>query len=230
MVNVLHRLEAELVRAPGLEGRAAVAAWAARCPALLASGIADPAEVPGWVSKRGAASDLFRVLVEFAQSGDRWALSTLLVCLGRGLCALASRIRVPVDEVVSEATSVVLEFPFARRRSVPGQLLLDTRKRFSRESERERLRETPLGDTRVLGDRIAPGDLGVDPSAVEQLSALVCRAWRLGLLDQDLARLVLETRVWGVSVNEAAVRRGITRKAVYCRRDRAEVRLGGVPR
>jgi hypothetical protein len=123
-----------------------------------------------------------------------------------------------------------LEFPFARRRSVPGQLLLDTRKRFSRESERERLRETPLGDTRVLGDRIAPGDLGVDPSAVEQLSALVCRAWRLGLLDQDLARLVLETRVWGVSVNEAAVRRGITRKAVYCRRDRAEVRLGGVPR
>jgi len=229
MVNVMHRLEAEVARAPGVEGRDAVAAWAARCPALLASGIAEPAEVPGWVSKRGASSDLFRVLVEFAQSGDPWALSTLLVCLRRGLFALASRIGVPVDEVVSEATFVVLEFPFARRRTVPGQLLLDTRKRFSREGERER-RETPTGDTRVLGDRAAPGHLGVDSSAVDELSALVCRAWRLGVLDQDLARLVLETRVWGVSVDEAAERRGISRKAVYCRRERAEARLGEVSR
>lgn len=223
MVNVMHRLEAEVARAPGLEGRDAVAAWAARCPALLASGIAEPAEVPEWVSKRGASSDLFRVLVEFAQAGDPWALPTLLVCLRRGLFALASRIGVTVDDVVSEATFVVLEFPFARRRTVPGQLLLDTRKRFKR--ERERLKETPVGDAHVLGDREAPGHLGMDSSAVEELSALVCRAWRTGVLDQDQARLVLETRVWSVSVNEAAERRGISRKAVYCRRERAEARL-----
>lgn len=221
----MHRLEAELARAPGPEGRAAVAAWAARCPALLASGVVEPGEVPAWVSKRGASSDLFRVLVEFAQAGDPWALSTLLVCMGRGLCALAGRIGVPVDEVVSEATSVVLEFPHSRRATVPGQLLLDTRKRFSREGERERLRETPMGDTRVLGDRAAPGDLGADRSAADELSALVCRAWREGALEQDEARLVLETRVWGVSVAEAAARRGISAKAVYCRRERAEARL-----
>jgi hypothetical protein len=228
MVNVMHRLEAEVARAPGLEGRDAVAAWAARCPALLASGIAEPAEVPDWVSRRGASSDLFRVLVEFAQAGDSLALSTLLVCLRRGLFALASRIGVPVDEVVSEATFVVLEFPFARRRTVPGQLLLDTRKRFKR--ERERLKETPVGDTRVLGDREAPGFLGVDSSVPDRVSALVCRAWRLGVFDEDLARLVLETRVWGVSVDEAAERRGISRKAVYCRRERAEARLSEVSR
>jgi len=228
MVNVMHRLEVELARAPGLEGRDAVAAWAARCPALLASGVALPAEIPGWVSERGAGSDLFRVLVESAQGGDGWALSTLLVCLGRGLCGLAGQIGVPVDEVVSEATLVVLDFPFARRRTVPGQLLLDTRKRFSRVGERERLRETPSGDTRVLDDREAPGDLGVDSSAADRLSGLVVRAWRRGVLAEDLARLVLETRVWGVSVNDAAARRGITAKAVYDRRQRAEARLAEV--
>jgi hypothetical protein len=229
MVNVLHRLEAELARAPGYQGRRALAAWAACCPALLAAGISEPAAVPGWVSKRGAAADdVFRVLVDFAQRGDRWALSTVLVCLRPGLCALARRIGVPVDEVVSEATFVVLDFPFARRGTVPGQLLLDARKRFSRERERQRLRETPLGDTRVLGDRIAPGDLGADSTAVEQLSVLVRQAWQQGLVDRDLARLVLETRVWGVSPEEAAARRGITRNAVYSRRWRAEGRLGAV--
>jgi hypothetical protein len=174
------------------------------------------------------SDDAFRVLVEFAQGGDPWALSTVLVCLRPGLCALAARIGIPVDEVVSEATFVVLDFPFARRRTVPGQLLLDTRKRFSREGERQRLRETPSGDTRVLADRVAPGDLGVDASPVERLSDLVYRAWRQGLLSDDLARLVVETRVWGVSPAEAARRRGITRKAVYQRRVRAEARLGEV--
>jgi hypothetical protein len=228
MVNVLHRLEGELARPAGREGRVAVRSWAARCPELLAAGVVEPGEIPGWLSERGASSDLFRVLVEFAQAGDPVALSTLLVSLAPGLCALAGRVRVPVDEVVSEAASVVLDFPFARRRTVPGQLLLDTRKRFSREGERQRLRETPVGDTRVLGDREAPDGRGVDASAADQLSALVVRAWRLGVLDLDQARLVLETRVWGVSVVEAAARRGISRSAVYCRRDRAEARLGEV--
>jgi hypothetical protein len=227
MVNVLHRLEAELSR-PGRDGRRAVTAWAKRCPPLLAAGIREPAAVPGWVSERGsAASDaLFRVLVEAAQAGDRWALTTLLVCLRPGLYALAGRIRRPIDEVVSEATVVVFEFPTARRRSVPGQLLLDTRFRFF--YERQRRRETPLGDTRVLDDREAPGVLGVAAPAVEELSALVVRAWRQGLVAEDHARLVLETRLWGVSVGEAAARRGISPKAVYCRRLRTEARLRGV--
>lgn len=61
----------------------------------------------------------------------------------RVLLEEAAALRVTLDdlvavsamvEVVSEATSVVLEFPFARRTTIPGQLLLDTRKRFSREA------------------------------------------------------------------------------------------------
>jgi hypothetical protein len=75
---------------------------------------------------------------------------------------------VPIDEVVPEATFVVFEFPFARRRTVAGQLKLDTRKRLSR--ARERLRDVPVGDTRQRFEAPAPDELGVELPVVERLS------------------------------------------------------------
>lgn len=229
-VNALSRVEDELHRLRGARGAEVVAGWSKDCPALADAAVTAPAEVPAWVWRleRSEADRVLRVLVELAQAGDEAAVLTVLACLRPGLCALAGRIGVPVDEVVSEATFVVFEFPFARRRTVAGQLLLDTRKRLSR--ARERVRDVPVGDTRSGFEAPVSGDLGVVLPAVERLSQLVYLAWREGHLTKDAARLVIETRVWGVSVERAAVRLGISRRAAFDRRARAEARLGEVLR
>lgn len=227
-VNALSRLEDELRRLRGRRGREVVARWVKSCPALADAPIAVPGEVPAWVwgTDRATADRVLRCLVELAQSGDEVAVTAVLACLRPGLCALASRIGAPLDEVVSEATFAVYEFPWRRRRTVPGQLLLDTRKRFSR--ARERLRDVPAGDTRFRFEVPARGELGVELGTPELLSAVVRLASREGHLTRDAARLILETRVWGVSVEEAAARLGTTRRAVLERRIRAEARLGEV--
>jgi hypothetical protein len=227
-VNALSRLEDELRRLRGARGREVVARWAKACPALAELAVEVPGEVPAWVwGMEGVAADrVLRGLVGLAQAGDEVAVLAVLACLRPGLCGLAGRVGVPVDEVVSEATFVVFEFPYRRRRTVAGQLLLDTRKRFSR--ARERVRDVPVGDTRLGFETPAPGELGVEVPAVERLSQLVHAAWQEGHLSKDAARLIIETRVWGVAVEEAAARRGITRKAAFERRARAEARLGEV--
>jgi len=222
-VNALSRLEDELARLRGARGRAVIVRWAHLCPSLAQ--VATPVNVPGWVwgLERSAADEVLRCLVELAQGGDEVAVSVVLACLRPGLCAMAGRTGVPMDDLVSEATLVVFEFPFQRRRTVAGQLLLDTRKRFSR--ARARVREIPAGDTRQGSDGDAAEELGAERPAIEQLGLLVHQAWKQGHLTRDAARLVMETRVWGIPVAEAAARRGISRKAVFERRARAEARL-----
>ncbi len=227
-VNALSRLEAELRRLRGASGREVVARWAKACPVLAELRVAVPGEVPPyvWGMERPAADRVLRCLVGLAQAGDEVAVAAVLACLRPGLCAVAGRIGVPVDEVVSEATFVVFEFPYRRRSTVAGQLLLDTRKRFSR--ARERVRDVPVGDTRQRFETPAPGVLGVEVPTIERLSQLAHLAWQEGHLTKDAARLIIETRVWGVPVEEAAARRGISRKAAFERRSRAEARLGEV--
>lgn len=225
-VNALSRLEDELGRVRGGRAVEVMAGWSKHCPALAGAELSAPSEVPAWMwrTDHSKADRVVRCLVGLAQSGDEVAVLTVLACLRPGLCALAGRIGVPMDEVVSEATFVVFEFPYRRRRTVAGQLLLDTRKRFSR--ARERVHEVPVGDTRQRFDGPAPGDLGVEVPAVEELSQLVVLAWQEGHLTREAARLIVETRAWGVSGEQAAARLGISRKAAFERRARAEARLG----
>jgi hypothetical protein len=202
-----------------------MAAWAGGCSLLAGAGLSAPSEVPGWVWGLGLedADRVLRALVGLAQSGDDLAVLTALACMRPGVCALAGATGVPIDDVVSELTAVVLEFPLARRRSVAGQLLLDVRKRLVK---REATREAPEGDTRLrLEDLEAPGELGAGARVAEQLSELVLDAWRGGHLSGDAARLVLLTRVWGEPVSVAAARLGVNPTTARVRRARAEARI-----
>lgn len=205
--------------------RDVMAVWGRSCPLLAGAGLSAPGEVPGWVWGLGPqdADRVLRALVGLAQDGDEVAVLTALTCLRPGVCALAGATGVPVDELVSELTAVVLEFPLARRRSVAGQLLLDARKRLVKG---EATREAPEGDTRLrLEDLEAPGELGAGTRAAEQLSELVREAWRGGHLSGDAARLVLLTRVWGEPIAVAAARLGVNPSTARKGRSRAEARI-----
>lgn len=225
--NALSRLEAELRWHSGRRGRVVLLRWGGQCPLLAAAGLGLPADVPSWVWSLapGDADEVLRMLVEQAQMGDPVATAAVLACLRPGLCALAGRTGLSVDEVASEVAFGVLRFPVARRASVAGQLLLDARRSIGR--ERAKQRDVLDGDTRVALEEVeAPGALGVELSAPEQLVALVIGAWRAGDVGDDDARLILETRVAGNAVAGAAAQRSVNRTAAYQRRQRAEARLG----
>jgi hypothetical protein len=219
----------------GVRGRRAhqlMLRWGEACPLLAKAGLGGPPEVPAWVSGLGrtdpeAADEVVRSLIGLAQSGDRVAAVTVLVCLRWGMCALASREEAPVEEVLAEASLVLLEFPVERRRRVMAGLLLDTRNRMWR--QRQKLsREPACGDLREQADQQeAPGDLGVQRSAGEELVDVIRDAWRTDRLREDDARLIIETRVLGDEVAVAAARRSLTRNAAYLRRSRAEASLTG---
>lgn len=224
--TALSALEASLAWYQGRRARGILDRWGRACPLLARAGLASPRDIPSWVwSLRPCdASRVLRMLVEQAQDGDAVAVAVVLACLRPGICALAARTCLSVDEVLSEVAVEVLRFPVVRRASVAGQVLLDARNRIGRRRAKER--DVLVGDTRVALEEVeAPGELGVELSAAEWLVEFVATAWRAGDLAADRARLILETRVAGESVASAAARRSVSRTAAYQRRHRAEAQL-----
>lgn len=218
--DVLSRVEQQLRLVRRHRGRSLIRRWADDCPRLVE--VEQPVDVPEWVwgLDRKAADDVFRGLVKIAQGGDGVALLTVLACLRPGLLSLSRRLRIPVDDLISDATHVVLRFPLARRRSVAGQLLLDIRQCYWSENRRP---EVPVDGARGLLEVVrAPGELGSGMSAAEQLLRLVVAAWRVGVIGADDARLVVEFRVLGDPMATAAARRGIRRGAAFERLYRTE--------
>lgn len=227
--SALSVLEASLGWYPGRLGQRVLERWERACPLLGSGGLRSPRDLPKWVWSLGRddADRVLRMLVAQAQAGDAAAVAAVLACLRPGLFALAVRTGLSVDEVLSEVALGLLRFPLARRASVAGQLLLDARRVIGRRREKER--DVLEGDTRVaLEDVEAPGELGVEVSAAEQLVQMVVAAWRAGDVGTDEARLILETRIAGTSVAAAAARRSVNRTAAYQRRQRAEKRLARV--
>lgn len=108
-----------------------------------------------------------------------------------------------------------------------AKYVLDVRHAIWAPACRRRHVESVPTDRTQLADPVRPrGDLGAQPrTAAERLMALVHDAWRAGHLNSDRARLLIETRVLGDQMQTAADRPGVTRKAMYVRRDRAEARL-----
>lgn len=226
MPDALGRVEAELRRASRRGGRAAMARWATACPMFEGSG-GSPVEVSAWVWRldAGHADVALRALVDLAQAGDELATLTVVACLRPGLCSLVKSLRVGIDEVVSEASMVVLTFSPTRRRRIAAGLLLDVRHRFW-ELQKKVAREVPVGETVAREAAYgSPGELDPTGTPPERLALVVFGAWRAGVLDRASAALILETRLYGETVVAAAARRGISAKAAYERRRRAEARL-----
>ena len=76
----MSRLEDELGGLRGARGAEVVAGLSKHCPALAATEIGAPGEVPGWVwrTERSTADRVLRCLVGLAQSGDEIALLAVL--------------------------------------------------------------------------------------------------------------------------------------------------------
>lgn len=225
--DALAAVEAELRALGGRRGGRFMGEWRRACRSLEAAGLRSPGDVPRWVwgLERGAADDVLRVLVGFAQEGDEAAVAVVLACLRPGLLALVARTGESIDDLVTETAARILDYPLDRRARVAAGLLLDVRKQFWVQRRRRR-NEVLAGDTCVdLEEVPAPGELGVEVTATEELLALVEEACRLGNLDIDDGRLIIETRVRDDPVASAGARRGLTRKGAYARRLRCEDRL-----
>jgi DNA-directed RNA polymerase specialized sigma24 family protein len=178
-----------------------------------------------WTLSPHEADAVLRRLVSLAQAGDQTAALTVIACLRPGLCSLAGGLKVGMDEIVSEAALVLLRFSRTRRQRIAAGLLLDIRHRFW-EAHKKAEREVPMGDGRPLDTaRGSAGEMEPEGSAAGRLAGIVLVAWRAGYLTRDAAQLLIETRVYGVSVAEVAARLGISTKATYERRRRAEARL-----
>jgi hypothetical protein len=221
--DALARLEHHLHHVPRAVARHAMARWRATCPELDAAGLARPSQVKAWLRQMPApaADPVLGHLVRHAQSGDDTAVLTSLVCLGPGIRALAHRTGQPVDEIVSEVTVGLLDFPVDRRTSVAGGLLLDARNRVHRAVQRAS-RSQPLDDT---AHPEAPGELGDPSSPTRGAVRLVCQAHRQGLIDHTDTQLILHTRIAGHPVKPVADHLGLSPSAAYQRRQRAETRL-----
>jgi hypothetical protein len=197
--------------------------WRSTCPELETAGLSRPAELRSWLHQMPsqAADAVLGTLVRHAQHGDDTALLTVLVCLAPGIRSLAARTSSTVDEVVSEISLGVFDYPVDRRTSIAGGLLLDTRNRLHR-AKQQTSRVQPLDD---LDDPEAQGDLGDQATSTRRAVRLVCQAHRQGVIDRTDTQLILHTRIAGHPVKPVAHHLGLTPSAAYQRRQRAETRL-----
>jgi hypothetical protein len=225
--DALTRTERHLSLVGRDRGEAAVRRWRADDPDLADAPITVPVDLPGWLRTQptATADRILGRLVARSQDGDQLAFVVVLACLAPGIRSLAARLRLGVDEVMSEIAVSLPGFPVARRRSIAGGLLLDARNRLWRAARRHDRVEPWSDDT---AHPPAPGELGAPVPAAQRLVQLVCQAHRQGLVDGTEARLILDTRLGGHQVRPLADRLGLTPSAAYQRRTRAEARLAHV--
>jgi len=199
--------------------------WGARCTPLMEAGLRSPADVKPWLRSlpTPAADAVLGQLVGLAQDGDSAAFMAVLVCLGPGIRTLALRAGVSTDEAVSEVALGILDYPWGRRTSIAGGLLLDARNRLYRAARRA-ARSEPFGDDDATHPA-APGELGTTTPPAQLVIQLVCQGRRQGLLDHTEAQLIIDTRLNGHRVKPVAEELGLTPSAAYQRRSRAEARL-----
>jgi DNA-directed RNA polymerase specialized sigma24 family protein len=167
--------------------------------------------------------DVLRALVRVAPS-EPFAARAVLQALLPGLKTLSRRLvrhgrsRGDVwQHLLATAWERIVTYPLERRpRRIAANLLLDTLHAALGQLARER------ADVLELTERALPA-ADCDPSG--DIDALFARAVALGVVSASDAELVLETRIDGRDLADAAASRGVFYNTAKLRRQRAERRL-----
>ncbi len=219
MAQILQSLNKEwptIVDSPA--ARRALMRWSSAHPALERATDLDGVLELGHQPDRGP--EVRGILAGLAPSDDI-AARTLLQALLGGLCNLAQRIGRDgdaVDEVVSLAWERIRTYPAHRPGSVSGNVLLDVRKRYSRQNQ-ELVR---CGDAVCCQDcEPSPEDRVVERAYIDEF---VMAGMRSGL-SGDVVATIVRSRVHGESMEDLAAEQQVSRKVLWHRRWRGEARL-----
>lgn len=195
--------------------------WSATYPVLTSA--ADLDEVIDLGFNPDDGPEVRRALAALAPA-DHLAARTLLQGLLGGLCNLAHRVGrddEAVDDIVRLAWERIRTYPTTRPGSVSANVLLDVRKRYSREQDKSRRHLDAYLATEV-------------PSAEDQfvrhafLDELITASSSTGISDEVLST-ILRSRVGGESMAELAAEQQVSLKVLWHRRWRAEARLRELP-
>ena len=201
---------------------------------LSLQGFEDLRDVVHFVQRSGRCLRGEQVLACLATraASDPLAARALLQVVLYGLIRIAADFRSAAssdEEAASMVVAVAFErirtYPIDRRpRSIAANILLDTRQGVSRSLCRRRVPETLTAD---IGWHAAEA---AGPSPADELVWLVGEAVRTRKLRIDDARLIVLTRVAGVSTAELAALRGCAPQSLRRRRQRAEAILAATVR
>ena len=222
MAEILRSLNREWSAiADSPSARRALMRWSSTYPVLSPAGDLNGVIALGFDPDDGP--EIRRALAALAPT-DQLAARTLLQGLLGGLCNLAQRVGRDddaFDDIVRLAWERISTYPASRPGSVSANVLLDVRKRYSREQEKATRRVALCGEIQA-------------PSAEEQvigrsfLEELVTASSSSGISDEVLAT-ILRSRVGGESMAELAAEQQVTLKVLWHRRWRAEARLRELP-
>ncbi len=202
--------------------RRALMRWSSAHPVLAPADGLDDVIALGYEPEEGP--EVRRILAALAPT-DELAARTLLQALLGGLCNLAQRIgrdRDAIDDVVSLAWERIRTYPAHRPGSVSGNVLLDVRKRYSREHD---------GAAQC---RAAVGCEECEPSPEDRVVArafldeFVAAGKRSGVSSEVLAT-ILRSRVDGESMADLAAEQQVPVKVLWHRRWRGEARFRELP-
>jgi DNA-directed RNA polymerase specialized sigma24 family protein len=223
--DVVSRLEREWLALSGPVSRR-LPEWGAREPALAR--FRSPDELIRFLLRPGpwAARDAVLAALVAQARLEPLAARVVLAALLPGLKRIAEEVILDArdrDELWQLLLACVWErirqYPLERRPSrIAANLLLDARRRALDAFTRERgLRARPAP--------AAPPPAPAPPEATSgDVEVLLARAVRGGALSREEARLILETRIYGVPLASIAAR-GAPYDALRIRRRRAERRL-----
>jgi DNA-directed RNA polymerase specialized sigma24 family protein len=205
---------------PSAAARRALMRWSAAHPVLLPAIDLDAVIELGYCADVGA--EVRRALATMAPT-DQLAARTLLQELLGGLVNLARRIgrdADAVDDVVAIAWERIRTYPTCRPGSVSGNVLLDVRKRYSRQHESSM--SPPVVEIEAMATPGASPEDQVVSATV--LGDLLIAGEQRGLSREVLATIV-RSRIHGESMTDLALEQQVSLKVLWHRRWRAEARL-----
>jgi DNA-directed RNA polymerase specialized sigma24 family protein len=226
MAPILQVLDAEwqaIARSP--EARRSLIRWARDHDALVT--MRDLHEVVACRRDREVANEVHLVLAQHARH-DHIAVRTLLQTLLPGIIRLVGSVGYDdpdaADELIALAWERIRTYPSTRRGSVAANVVLDVRKRYTRQRRLDRPGSLHL-DPETASASSLPEDQVI---ASMQLREIV-DASQCGIISREALEVIIRTRVGGESLAAVAADEG-TSTAVMCqRRWRAEQRLRSLP-
>lgn len=202
--------------------------WGAHEPVLARFHSAD--ELIRFLHRPGSWSERDAVLAALLAHArvEPLAARVVLAALLPGLKRIAEQVILDARDreelwqlLLACAWERIRRYPLERRPSrIAANLLLDARRRALDAFTRERGQRTQPASAPA-----APPAAAAAEAADAEVEVLLARAVRAGALSREEARLVLETRIYGVSLASVATAHGVAYDALRIRRRRAERRL-----